>query len=170
MLLEIDWQGAAQVRARDAEAITIQILPPSLEALEHRLQGRGQDDEASIAERMGGARRELSHYPDFDYLVLNDWFDDALDEIEAIIRAERARTNARAQAPSARSSNTFFRKAGVTAPLIANVRALGAAFDRYRHRSTLEAKRKRPQGAYRADRASGPPRVHESRPSRSDRR
>ena len=95
VLLEIDWQGAAQVRARDADAITIQILPPSLEALEHRLRDRGQDDEASIAGRMGGARRELSHYRRFDYLVLNDRFDDALDELEAIIRAERARTKVR---------------------------------------------------------------------------
>ena len=95
VLLEIDWQGAAQVRARDAEAITIQILPPSLEALEHRLRDRGQDDEASIAGRVGGARRELSHYRDFDYLVLNDRFDDALDELEAIIRAECARTKVR---------------------------------------------------------------------------
>ena len=95
VLLEIDWQGAAQVRERDAGAITIQILPPSVEALERRLQARGQDDQASIAERIGSAGRELSHYPDFDYLVVNERFDDALDELEAIVRAERARTQAR---------------------------------------------------------------------------
>ena len=95
VLLEIDWQGAAQVRARDVGAITIQILPPSLEALERRLRDRGQDDQASITGRMGSATRELSHYRDFDYLVLNERFEDALDELEAIIRAERARTRVR---------------------------------------------------------------------------
>ena len=97
VLLEIDWQGAAQVRAKDVGAITVQILPPSLGALEHRLRDRGQDDEASIAGRMGGARRELSHYRDFDYLVVNERFEEALSDLEAIIRAERARTEARAQ-------------------------------------------------------------------------
>ena len=97
VLLEIDWQGAAQVRAKDVGAITVQIVPPSLDALERRLRDRGQDDEASIAGRMGGARRELSHYRDFDYLVVNERFEEALDELEAIIRAERARTDARAR-------------------------------------------------------------------------
>ena len=97
VLLEIDWQGAAQVRAKNVGAITIQILPPSLEALERRLRDRGQDDEASIAGRMGGAIRELSHYRDFDYLVVNERFEEALGEIEAIVRAERARTGARAR-------------------------------------------------------------------------
>ncbi len=97
VLLEIDWQGAAQVRARNVEAITIQVLPPSVEALARRLRERGQDDEASIAERIGSARRELSHYRDFDYLVVNERFEDALEELEAIVRAERARTPARAR-------------------------------------------------------------------------
>ena len=96
VLLEIDWQGAAQVRAKDVGAITVQILPPSLDALERRLRDRGQDDEASIAGRMGGASRELSHYRDFDYLVVNERFEEALSDLEAIIRAERARTEARA--------------------------------------------------------------------------
>ena len=97
VLLEIDWQGAAQVRAQDVGAVTIQILPPSLEALEHRLRNRGQDDETSIAGRTGGASLELSHYRDFDYLVVNERFETALEELEAIIRAERARTGARAR-------------------------------------------------------------------------
>ena len=97
VLLEIDWQGAAQVRKKDPEAITIQILPPSVEALEHRLRERGQDDEASIAGRIASAGREMSHYPDFDYLVVNERFEDALGELEAIVRAERARTRARAR-------------------------------------------------------------------------
>ena len=96
VLLEIDWQGAAQVRAKDVGAITVQILPPSLDALERRLRDRGQDDEASITGRMGGAKRELSHFRDFDYLVVNERFEDALGELEAIIGAERARTKARA--------------------------------------------------------------------------
>jgi len=97
VLLEIDWQGAAQVRAKDVGAITVQIVPPSLDALERRLRDRGQDDEASIAGRMGGARRELSHYRDFDYLVVNERFEEALCDLEAIVRAERARTEARAR-------------------------------------------------------------------------
>lgn len=97
VLLEIDWQGAAQVREKDAEAITIQILPPSVETLEHRLRERGQDDEASIAGRLASAGREMSRYPDFDYLVVNERFEDALGELEAIVRAERARTPARAR-------------------------------------------------------------------------
>ena len=101
VLLEIDWQGAAQVRGRDPGAVTIQILPPSMEALEHRLRERGQDDQASIDERIGSAGRELSHYPDFDYLVVNERFEDALDELEAIVRAERARTPARARSMAA---------------------------------------------------------------------
>ena len=97
VLLEIDWQGAAQVREKDVEAVTIQILPPSVAALEHRLRERRQDDEASIAERVASASREISHYPDFDYLVVNERFEAALDELEAIVRAERARTRARSR-------------------------------------------------------------------------
>ena len=96
VLLEIDWQGAKQVRARDAGAITIHVLPPSLGVLERRLRTRGQDGEASIAERMGKAGRELSHYRDFDYLVVNERFADALDELASIVTAERARTPVRA--------------------------------------------------------------------------
>ena len=98
VLLEIDWQGAAQVRRRDVGAITIQILPPSVEALGHRLRERGKDDRTSIAERIAKATRELSHYRDFDYLVVNERFEDALDDLEAIVRAERARTDRRARA------------------------------------------------------------------------
>ena len=68
-----------------------------MEALERRLRERGQDDQASITERIGSAGRELSHYPHFDYLVVNERFEDALDDLEAIVRAERARTPARAR-------------------------------------------------------------------------
>ena len=101
VLLEIDWQGAAQVREKNVGAITIQILPPSLEALERRLRERGQDSEASIAERIGNAGRELSHYREFDYLVVNERFADALDELAAIVSAERARTTARERSMAA---------------------------------------------------------------------
>ena len=95
VLLEIDWQGAEQVRAKDVGAITVHVLPPSLEALERRLRARGQDGEASIAERVGAAGRELSHFRDFDYLVVNEHFAEALDELAAIVQAERARTAVR---------------------------------------------------------------------------
>ena len=101
VLLEIDWQGAAEVRRAEREAITIQILPPSLEALEHRLRARGQDSDTSIEVRMESAGQELSHYRDFDYLVVNERFEEALDEITAILRAERARTRTRVRSRSA---------------------------------------------------------------------
>lgn len=97
VLLEIDLQGAEQVRRLDPGAVAIQILPPSVQALEHRVRARGQDDEASIAERIGNAVRELSRYRDFDYLVVNERLEDALDEAVAIVRAERARTAVRAR-------------------------------------------------------------------------
>ena len=91
VVLEIDWQGARQVRRAFPEAVSIFIAPPSIEALRERLAGRGQDDEATIARRMAQARRELSHYPEYDYLVINDRFEEALADLKAIVRAERLR-------------------------------------------------------------------------------
>lgn len=91
LLLEIDWQGARQVRARWPGAIGIFILPPSLAVLEERLRGRGQDGEAVIAGRMARASDELSHYGEYDYLVVNDAFDEALATLAAIVVAERHR-------------------------------------------------------------------------------
>lgn len=91
LLLEIDWQGARQVRARLPEAVSVFVMPPSLAALEQRLRGRGQDSDAVIAERMARARDELSHYPEYDYLVVNDDFDTALAQLAAIVTAERLR-------------------------------------------------------------------------------
>lgn len=91
LLLEIDWQGARQVRSRWPEAIGIFILPPSLAALEHRLQGRGQDDEAVIAGRMARARDELEHYAEYDYLIVNDAFECAVATLAAVVVAERHR-------------------------------------------------------------------------------
>ena len=89
VVLEIDWQGARQVRKAFPEAVSIFIMPPSVEALRQRLGSRGQDDEAVIERRMRDARSELSHYAEYDYLVVNDDFDLALDELRCIVRAER---------------------------------------------------------------------------------
>lgn len=91
LLLEIDWQGARQVRRRFADAVSIFIAPPAVAVLEQRLRERGQDSAAVIARRMAAARDELSHYHEYDYLVVNDCFDRALDDLCAIVRAERLR-------------------------------------------------------------------------------
>jgi len=89
ILLEIDWQGAAQVRRLVPDAISLFILPPSIEELRRRLQGRGSDSEEVIARRMAAAREDVSHCLAFDYLVVNDRFDDAVDDLVAIVRAQR---------------------------------------------------------------------------------
>ncbi|MBU2099362.1 MAG: guanylate kinase [Gammaproteobacteria bacterium] len=88
VILEIDWQGASQVRQLIATK-SIFILPPSLETLEQRLTNRGQDDQDTISRRMQQARDEISHYGDADYLVINDNFDAALEDLRAIVRAAR---------------------------------------------------------------------------------
>lgn len=92
VILEIDWQGAQQVRKLMPEAVSIFILPPSREALLSRLQGRGQDSEEIIAGRMAEAVSEMSHYSEFDYVVVNDVFDTALDELKAIFSSGRLTT------------------------------------------------------------------------------
>jgi guanylate kinase len=89
VILEIDWQGARQVRELMPQSQSIFILPPSLEALESRLQGRGQDEDQVIQRRMKDAIAEMSHYGEFDYLVVNDVFDDALSELRAIVISSR---------------------------------------------------------------------------------
>jgi len=91
VLLEIDWQGAAQVRQQIPETLSIFILPPSKEALEERLTARGQDDAAIIVGRMAQALSEMSHYHEADYLVINDDFEQALSELQQIVAAERLR-------------------------------------------------------------------------------
>ena len=91
LLLEIDWQGAQQVRERFPEALSVFVVPPSLAALEERLRGRGQDSDAVIAERMAKARAELSHYGEYDFLVVNDRFEQALAELRCILAAARLR-------------------------------------------------------------------------------
>jgi guanylate kinase len=92
LLLEIDWQGASQVRQRFPEAISIFIVPPSLPALEERLRGRGQDSDDVIRGRMDAAKRELSHWAEYQYLVVNDRFEHALRDLQHIIAAERLRS------------------------------------------------------------------------------
>ena len=89
VILEIDWQGAAQVKQQIPDAVAIFILPPSTAALRERLTGRGQDDERVIERRMQSARDEISHYGEADYVVLNDRFETALNELQAIITSQR---------------------------------------------------------------------------------
>lgn len=89
LVLEIDWQGARQVRNRFPDAVGIFILPPSVDALDARLRGRGQDGEAVITARMAQAREEIAHYRDYDYLVVNDDFAVALGDLAAIVRTRR---------------------------------------------------------------------------------
>lgn len=102
LLLEIDWQGARQVRERFPEAVSIFIAPPSLAALEERLRGRGQDSDAVIGERMAKARDELSHWDEYAYLVVNDQFAQALGDLNALVKAERLRTPRQAICEQAR--------------------------------------------------------------------
>jgi len=93
VILEIDWQGAQQVRQKMPEAVSIFILPPSREELERRLRGRGTDADEVIARRLGEAVTEMSHYHEFDYLVFNDDFDTALAELRAIVIGRRQRAS-----------------------------------------------------------------------------
>lgn len=91
VILEIDWQGAAQVRSKLVETVGIFILPPSVETLRSRLTNRRQDDEGVIRERLAKAAEEISHYAEYDYLVVNDDFETATGDLLAIVRAERLR-------------------------------------------------------------------------------
>jgi guanylate kinase len=91
VLLEIDWQGAQQIRRDFADAVTLFILPPSRAALRQRLRQRGQDDDDAIVRRNAAAVAEMAHYAEYDYLVVNDRFDDAVADLAAIVRAERLR-------------------------------------------------------------------------------
>ena len=85
LLLEIDWQGARQVRSRIPEALSIFILPPSRQALEQRLKGRSTDSEEVIQRRLRDAAQDLGHWSEFDYVVINDRFDRAIDDLQAIV-------------------------------------------------------------------------------------
>ena len=92
IIFEIDWQGAKSIKAIFPEAISIFILPPSLKKLEERLTARGQDSEDTIKARLSAAKSEMSHVNQFDYVTINDKFDDALEELRSIIMAEKLNT------------------------------------------------------------------------------
>ncbi|MFT4612877.1 MAG: guanylate kinase [Bacteroidia bacterium] len=93
VILEIDWQGAQQVKRLLPQTCAIFILPPSRQALEERLNGRGQDDAATIEKRLREAVQEMSHYTEADYLVVNNDFQQALEELASIMCSERLRTS-----------------------------------------------------------------------------
>ena len=92
VLLEIDWQGALQVRKLVTGSVHIFILPPSLTSLQERLVHRGQDDEETIARRLSAAREEMRHCVDFDYVIINQDFASAVADLAAIVRTSRLRS------------------------------------------------------------------------------
>ncbi|MET0102169.1 MAG: guanylate kinase [Sedimenticola sp.] len=91
VILEIDWQGARQVRERIPGTVSIFILPPTQQALRQRLGGRGQDSDEIIDRRMRDAQSEISHYGEYDYLIVNDLFEQALGELRAVVASQRFR-------------------------------------------------------------------------------
>lgn len=97
VLLEIDWQGARQVREKMPDCVSVFILPPSKDALQTRMRNRGQDSEETIARRLAAAREEMSHYDEFDYVIVNEHFDAAAAELRAIFVAHRLRRQAQAE-------------------------------------------------------------------------
>ena len=96
VLLEIDWQGARQVREQMPDAVSVFILPPSRAALLERMRKRGQDSEQVMTRRLAAAHEEMSHYDEFDYLIVNEHFHTAVDEMCAIFAASRLRREAQA--------------------------------------------------------------------------
>lgn len=94
VILEIDWQGAGQIKRQRPDSIAIFILPPSREALRQRLTLRGRDQEDVIQQRMNQAVAEISHYPEADFLVVNDEFETALRQLEHVVEAQRLRVEA----------------------------------------------------------------------------
>src|SRR5688500_18233410 len=94
VLLEIDWQGARQVRAKVPDAVSVFILPPSRQALEQSMRARRQDSDETIQRRLDAAREEMSHYGEFDYVIVNEHFDTAVDEMCAIFTTSRLRRDA----------------------------------------------------------------------------
>ncbi|MDX7986171.1 guanylate kinase [Xenorhabdus sp. 12] len=97
VFLDIDWQGAQQIRQKMPAARSIFILPPSQEELLRRLRGRGQDSEEIIASRMAQAVAEMVHYNEYDYVIINDDFNTALADLQSIIRSERLRLDRQTQ-------------------------------------------------------------------------
>ncbi|MBL8503223.1 MAG: guanylate kinase [Rhodocyclaceae bacterium] len=92
ILLEIDWQGAQQVRRLFPACVGIFVLPPSVEELERRLRGRGQDSEAIIARRTAAARDEMRHVNEFDYVIINNKLPEAIEDLQTVVRSVRLRT------------------------------------------------------------------------------
>ena len=97
VILEIDWQGAEQIRQQMPDTVTVFILPPSREELHSRLTGRGQDSEETIERRMRDAVSEMSHYNEFDYIIINDDFEQALEQLRSVVLARRQRAAAQTQ-------------------------------------------------------------------------
>lgn len=97
VFLDIDWQGAQQVRAKKPDVTTIFICPPSTEELEKRLKGRGQDSDEVIQHRMSQAKSECSHYHEFDYIIVNDDFEQALTDLKTIVQAKRLKQSQQAE-------------------------------------------------------------------------
>ncbi len=91
VILEIDWQGAQQIRSSMSETVSIFILPPSEEVLHQRLVDRGQDGEEVIERRMRDAKAQISHYSEYDYLVVNDDFSEAMRELRSVVQSDRLR-------------------------------------------------------------------------------
>ncbi|MSQ59526.1 MAG: guanylate kinase [Betaproteobacteria bacterium] len=91
LLLEIDWQGAAQVRTLFPQCVSVFIVPPSAAALRERLTNRGQDSAAVIERRLAAARDEISRVSEFDYVIINQRFEDAVEDLHSIVRAQRLR-------------------------------------------------------------------------------
>ena len=100
VLLEIDWQGARQVREKMPDCVSVFILPPSRDALRTRMRNRGQDSEETIARRLAAAREEMAHYDEFDYVIVNEHFDAAAAELRAIFVAHRLRREVQARRPA----------------------------------------------------------------------
>ena len=97
VILDIDWQGARRVREQMPDCTSVFILPPSLGALEQRLVARGQDSDAVIRRRMREAREQASHFDEYDYLIVNDAFEEAVADLEAIFHAGRLKTGVQRQ-------------------------------------------------------------------------
>jgi len=97
VLLEIDWQGAQQVKLKVPDALGVFILPPSREALESRMRSRGQDSEETIQRRLAAAREEMSHYDEFDFVIVNEDFETAVGEMQAIFIGSRQRRHIQQQ-------------------------------------------------------------------------
>lgn len=109
LLLDVDVQGAQQVRARIEDAISIFILPPSHAALERRLRGRGPEDEMALQRRLAAADQEMSHYREYDYAVINESLEQSVEALGCVIRAARQRTS-RLDGPAQAILNTFSRQ------------------------------------------------------------